>query len=63
MGAPVRQGGAGALLSGSGGQADRRLPVGAHSDMQELPCHCAAAEDAVAVQEGQQARATDDGAK
>ena len=40
-----------------GGQADGGLPVGAHRDVQELPRDGAAAEDPLAVQEGQQAGA------
>ena len=44
-------------------QADCRLSVGAHRDLQAVPRHAAPAQDALAVQKGAQARAADDGAE
>jgi len=46
-----------------GGEARRRLPLGADGDVQELPGDDSAAQDALVVQEGQEARAADDGAE
>ena len=45
-----------------GRQADGRLPLGADRAVQAVPGGAAPAQDALAVQEGQQARAADDGA-
>ena len=44
-------------------QADGGLSLGAHRDLQTVPRHPAAAQDALVVQEGSQARAADDGSE
>ena len=44
-------------------KTDGRLPLGANRDLQTVPRHAAAAQDALVVQEGSQARAADDGAE
>ena len=44
-------------------QADCRLPLGAHRELQRLPRHATLAEDALAVQEGAEACAADAGAE
>ena len=53
----------GAVLPDDRRQADRRLPLGADGDVQELPGDDPAAQDPVALQEGQQAGRPDDGAE
>ena len=44
-------------------QADRRLPLGADRDVQELPGDDPASQDPLALQEGEQAGRSDDGAE
>ena len=63
VGAPAGSQGPGAVLPHDRWQADRRLPLGADGDVQELPGDDSAAQDPLALQEGQQAGRADDGAE
>ena len=53
----------GPAKSALGGNADRRVSLGAHRPLQGVPRDDPAAQDPLACEEGRQARATDDGAE
>ena len=63
VGTATSQGRPGTLLPDGRRQTNRRLPLGAHRHLQELPCDSAPAQDALAVQEGEKTSRPDDAAE